>query len=80
MINAKLAAQAHLNHQTIVKISKEVAFGGKELVIIGGPCTVESLEQMEIVAQSLSIASVHGLLGGVYKHRTSPYAFPVMGE
>ncbi len=80
MINAKLAAQAHLNHQTIVKISKEVAFGGKELVIIGGPCTVESLEQMEIVAQRLSTASVHGLRGGVYKPRTSPYAFQGMGE
>ncbi|MEH2088131.1 3-deoxy-7-phosphoheptulonate synthase [Nostoc sp.] len=80
MINAKLAAQSHLNHQTIVKISKEVAFGGKELVIIGGPCTVESLEQMEIVAQKLSTASVHGLRGGVYKPRTSPYAFQGMGE
>ncbi|MEH2178463.1 3-deoxy-7-phosphoheptulonate synthase [Nostoc sp.] len=80
MINAKLAAQSHLNHQTIVKISKEVAFGGKELVIIGGPCTVESLEQMEIVAQKLSIASVQALRGGVYKPRTSPYAFQGMGE
>ena len=66
MINAKLAAQSHRNHQTIVKISKKVAFGGEELVIIGGPCTVESLEQMEIVAQKLSTASVQGLRGGVY--------------
>ncbi|MEH2382952.1 MAG: 3-deoxy-7-phosphoheptulonate synthase [Nostoc sp.] len=80
MINAKLAAQSHLNHQTIVKISEKVAFGGEELVIIGGPCTVESLEQMEIVAQKLSTASVQGLRGGVYKPRTSPYAFQGMGE
>ena len=80
MINAKLAAQSHLNHQTIVRISEKVAFGGEELVIIGGPCTVESLEQMEIVAQKLSIASVQGLRGGVYKPRTSPYAFQGMGE
>ncbi len=80
MINAKLAAQSHINHQTIVKVSEKVAFGGKELVIIGGPCTVESLEQMEIVAQKLSTASVQGLRGGVYKPRTSPYAFQGMGE
>ncbi|MBX9257714.1 3-deoxy-7-phosphoheptulonate synthase [Desmonostoc muscorum CCALA 125] len=80
MINAKLAAKSHSNHQTIVKISEKVAFGGEELVIIGGPCTVESWEQMETVAQKLSTASVQALRGGVYKPRTSPYAFQGMGE
>ncbi|MBU7583222.1 MAG: 3-deoxy-7-phosphoheptulonate synthase [Nostoc sp. TH1S01] len=80
MINAKLAAQSHPNHQTIVKLSETVAFGGEELVIIGGPCTVESLEQMETVAQKLSAAPVQALRGGVYKPRTSPYAFQGMAE
>ncbi|MBD2593788.1 3-deoxy-7-phosphoheptulonate synthase [Nostoc spongiaeforme FACHB-130] len=80
MINAKLAAQSHPNHQTIVKLSETVAFGGEELVIIGGPCTVESLEQMETVAQKLSSAPVQALRGGVYKPRTSPYAFQGMAE
>ncbi|MBD2412355.1 3-deoxy-7-phosphoheptulonate synthase [Nostoc calcicola FACHB-389] len=80
MINAKLAAKSHSNHQTIVKLSEKVAFGGEELVIIGGPCTVESWEQMETVAQKLSPASVQALRGGVYKPRTSPYAFQGMGE
>jgi 3-deoxy-7-phosphoheptulonate synthase len=80
MINAKLAAQSHPNHKTIVKLSEKVAFGGEELVIIGGPCTVESWEQMETVAQKLSTASVQALRGGVYKPRTSPYAFQGMGE
>ncbi|MBD2491188.1 3-deoxy-7-phosphoheptulonate synthase [Aulosira sp. FACHB-615] len=80
MINAKLASQSHPNHQTIVKLSETVAFGGEELVIIGGPCTVESLEQMETVAQKLSSAPVQALRGGVYKPRTSPYAFQGMAE
>ncbi len=80
MINAKLAKQSHSSHQTIVKLSPKVAFGGEELVIIGGPCAVESLEQMETVAQKLSTASVQALRGGVYKPRTSPYAFQGMGE
>ncbi|OCQ89042.1 3-deoxy-7-phosphoheptulonate synthase [Nostoc sp. MBR 210] len=80
MINAKLATQSHPNHQTIVKLSETVAFGGEELVIIGGPCTVESLEQMETVAQKLSSAPVQALRGGVYKPRTSPYAFQGMAE
>ncbi|ABA20485.1 3-deoxy-D-arabinoheptulosonate-7-phosphate synthase [Trichormus variabilis ATCC 29413] len=80
MINAKLVSQSHPNHQTIVQISETVAFGGKELVIIGGPCTVESLQQMETVAQRLEGSSVQALRGGVYKPRTSPYAFQGMGE
>ncbi|MDZ7961733.1 MAG: 3-deoxy-7-phosphoheptulonate synthase [Aulosira sp. DedQUE10] len=80
MINAKLAAQSHPSHQTTVKLSETVSFGGEEIVIIGGPCTVESLEQMEIVAHKLAAAPVQALRGGVYKPRTSPYAFQGMGE
>jgi 3-deoxy-7-phosphoheptulonate synthase len=80
MINAKLVAQSHPNHQTIVKLSETVAFGGEELVIMGGPCTVESLEQMETVAEHLASAPVQALRGGVFKPRTSPYAFQGMGE
>ncbi|MBD2770785.1 3-deoxy-7-phosphoheptulonate synthase [Iningainema sp. BLCCT55] len=80
MINAKLAAQSHPHHQTIVNLGEGVAFGGTELVIIGGPCTVESIEQMETVAENLSAAPVQALRGGVYKPRTSPYAFQGMGE
>lgn len=80
MNNAKLAAKSHPHHQTIVNLSEKLAFGGTELVIIGGPCTVESAEQMETVAQNLSTAPVQALRGGVYKPRTSPYAFQGMGE
>ena len=80
MNNAKLAAKSHPHDQTIVNLSEKVTFGGTELVIIGGPCTVESAEQMETVAQNLSTAPVQALRGGVYKPRTSPYAFQGMGE
>ncbi|GAA6617991.1 3-deoxy-7-phosphoheptulonate synthase [Scytonema sp. NUACC26] len=80
MNNAKLVTKSHPHHQTIVRLSPKVAFGGKELVIIGGPCAVESQEQMETVAQKLTLASVQALRGGVYKPRTSPYAFQGMGE
>jgi 3-deoxy-7-phosphoheptulonate synthase len=80
MIQAKLVAQLHSDHQTIVKLTETVAFGGEDLVIIGGPCTVESLEQMETVAQNIAAASVQALRGGVFKPRTSPYAFQGMGE
>ncbi|MEG4285238.1 3-deoxy-7-phosphoheptulonate synthase [Microcoleus sp. A006_D1] len=79
MLDAKLVTKSHPEHQTIVKLSETVSVGGTELLIIGGPCTVESSEQMETVASKLSAASVQALRGGVYKPRTSPYAFQGMG-
>ncbi len=79
MLNAKLVTPSHSDHKTIVKLSEEVSFGGSELVIIGGPCTVENLSQMETVTQELQRAPVQALRGGVYKPRTSPYAFQGLG-
>jgi 3-deoxy-7-phosphoheptulonate synthase len=79
MLNAKLATQSHPNHNTLVKLSENVAFGGKELVIIGGPCAVENRIQMELVAQKLQHAPVQALRGGVFKPRTSPYSFQGLG-
>lgn len=79
MLNAKLATASHPEHNSIVKLSERVSFGGNELVIIGGPCTVESHLQMQLVATKLQQAPVQALRGGVYKPRTSPYAFQGMG-
>lgn len=79
MFNATLASQTELNQQTIVKISNDVRIGGKDLIIIGGPCAVESSAQMEQVASHL-VNSVQALRGGVYKPRTSPYSFQGLGE
>jgi 3-deoxy-7-phosphoheptulonate synthase len=47
---------------------------------VGGPCTVENLAQMEAVASRLLTAPIQALRGGVYKPRTSPYAFQGMGS
>ena len=80
MKDAKLASKSDSKSQTLINLSEQVVVGGKELVIIGGPCSVESLEQMETVTQKLSVSSVQALRGGVYKPRTSPYAFQGMGK
>jgi 3-deoxy-7-phosphoheptulonate synthase len=79
MLNAKLATQSHPDHNTLVKLSDNVTFGARELVIIGGPCAVESRSQMELVAQQLQHAPVQALRGGVFKPRTSPYSFQGLG-
>lgn len=73
----KLAARAD-KQTSEVTIGETLKVGGKPIVIIGGPCTVENAEQMETVAKKLK-GSVNAIRGGVYKPRTSPYAFQGMG-
>jgi 3-deoxy-7-phosphoheptulonate synthase len=79
MQGAKLVTKINADHNTIVPLSNQIAIGGAEIVVIGGPCTVESLSQMETVARELKSAPIQALRGGVYKPRTSPYAFQGMG-
>ena len=76
---AKLTAKSHPEQKTIVKLSDTVAIGNTNIVIIGGPCSVESLSQMETVATKLKAAPIGALRGGVYKPRTSPYSFQGLG-
>ncbi|MEM9217965.1 MAG: 3-deoxy-7-phosphoheptulonate synthase [Cyanobacteria bacterium P01_F01_bin.150] len=80
MQNATLARKDDGQVTTQVYLTDDISVGSDELLIIGGPCTVESLAQMDKVAQVLNTAAIHGLRGGVYKPRTSPYSFQGMGQ
>jgi len=75
----KLASRMFKPEDTIVKI-KDVEIGGEEFSLMAGPCTVESLEQIEITADKLKDMGVRILRGGAFKPRTSPYAFQGLGE
>jgi 3-deoxy-7-phosphoheptulonate synthase len=57
-----------------------VLIGGRELVLIAGPCSVESEEQLLEAAQAARAAGARILRGGAFKPRTSPYAFQGLGE
>lgn len=78
MQNAKLVSKSHSHHKSAIALNQHLTIGDKEIVIIGGPCTVESQEQMDTIAAALA-HSIQALRGGVYKPRTSPYAFQGMG-
>ncbi|MGA7785031.1 MAG: 3-deoxy-7-phosphoheptulonate synthase, partial [Candidatus Acidiferrales bacterium] len=54
--------------------------GGPEVVVAAGPCSVESAEQIELVAGQVARAGAKILRGGAFKPRTSPYSFQGMGE
>jgi 3-deoxy-7-phosphoheptulonate synthase len=56
-----------------------VKIGGEEVVVIAGPCSVESREQLLATAHGVKKAGAHMLRGGAYKPRTSPYEFQGLG-
>src|SRR4051812_31894399 len=57
-----------------------VAFGTGNLVVIAGPCAVETPEQLELAAASVRASGAHMLRGGAHKPRTSPHSFQGLGE
>ncbi|MDD3382022.1 MAG: 3-deoxy-7-phosphoheptulonate synthase [Bacilli bacterium] len=60
---------------TIVDVCGIKIGGSEKVVIIGGPCSVESVEQIDEIAQGVKAAGAVLLRGGAYKPRTSPYVF-----
>jgi 3-deoxy-7-phosphoheptulonate synthase / chorismate mutase len=63
-----------------VVMAGNVAIGGGEPVLFGGPCAVEGREQMRATARRLSSLGVKVLRGGAFKPRTSPYSFQGLEE
>lgn len=60
---------------TVVNVTDTVRVGGDKLVVIAGPCSVESEGQIVAIAEAVKSAGADMLRGGAYKPRTSPYDF-----
>jgi 3-deoxy-7-phosphoheptulonate synthase len=75
----KLASREFKPINTVVQVG-DVAIGGDEFVVMAGPCSVESREQVLETAQAVKAAGARLLRGGAYKPRTSPYSFQGLGE
>lgn len=75
----KLASKEFQNEKTIVNIDG-LKFGGKKVIIIAGPCTVENKESLMETAHFLKSHGVLFLRGGAFKPRTSPYSFRGLKE
>ena len=76
----KLASRAFRPEGSIVHLGPGVAVGGKQVVVMAGPCSVESAEQIDTIASILSPLGVRVLRGGAFKPRSSPYSFQGMGQ
>ena len=75
----KLASREFHPEDTVFEING-IRVGGERVVVIAGPCAVESREQILEAAQRVKEAGAHMLRGGAYKPRTSPYSFQGLGE
>lgn len=74
----KLASRAFRSESTVLRIG-DLEIGGKEIILMAGPCAVEGEEQVRTVARAVHAAGARILRGGAYKPRTSPYSFQGLG-
>jgi 3-deoxy-7-phosphoheptulonate synthase len=75
----KLASRSFKPGGTIVKI-RDVTIGGGEVTVMAGPCSVESRDQIEQIAEVVASHGAKVIRGGAFKPRSSPYSFQGMGE
>jgi len=75
----KLAGREFHPNDTVIKVNG-VSIGGSRVIIMAGPCAVESREQILEAARAVKQAGASVLRGGAFKPRSSPYAFQGLGE
>ncbi|MCK5306040.1 MAG: 3-deoxy-7-phosphoheptulonate synthase [Candidatus Omnitrophica bacterium] len=75
----KLASRDFKKESSVIDVGG-VKIGGKEVVVIAGPCSVENLKSLEEVAKKVKASGARMLRGGAFKPRTSPYSFQGLGE
>ncbi len=75
----KLAGRECGRENTVVDVDG-VKVGGNEVIVIAGPCAVESSEQIDTIAATVAASGARLIRGGAYKPRTSPYSFQGLGE
>jgi 3-deoxy-7-phosphoheptulonate synthase len=75
----KLASRTFKSENTVITIG-DVRVGGDEVIVMAGPCSAESEEQVEASAAAVKRAGAKVLRGGAFKPRSSPYSFQGLGE
>jgi len=75
----KLAGRNFRPEGTVVRFANGLEVGGPKVVVMAGPCSVESREQLFAVSEQIAKAGARALRGGAFKPRSSPYSFQGMG-
>jgi 3-deoxy-7-phosphoheptulonate synthase len=75
----KLAGRSFRPEGTVIEFGNGLRIGGNDVVVMAGPCSVESRDQLFTVAEQIAKAGARALRGGAFKPRSSPYSFQGMG-
>ncbi len=75
----KLASRHFRPEGSVIQLGKDVAVGGEQVVVMAGPCSVESESQMDAIAARVRELGALVLRGGAFKPRSSPYSFQGLG-
>ncbi len=75
----KLAGRVFRPEDTVIRLG-DVTFGGRDVVVMAGPCAVESETQLDTIGAAVRRHGARVLRGGAFKPRTSPYSFQGLGE
>ncbi|MCK5494480.1 MAG: 3-deoxy-7-phosphoheptulonate synthase [Candidatus Omnitrophica bacterium] len=76
----KLVSKEFKKERSVITIKDDIKVGTKKIIVIAGPCAIESREQLRTVAEKVKSMGATVLRGGAFKPRSSPYAFQGMGE
>jgi 3-deoxy-7-phosphoheptulonate synthase len=76
----KLASRTFKREDSVVTIGGDLRVGGDEVIVMAGPCSAETDEQVQSTAAAVKRAGAKALRGGAFKPRSSPYSFQGLGE
>jgi len=76
----RLVSREFKKDDSVIELGKGVKIGGKEIVIMAGPCTIENIDSLFEIAREVKKAGATVLRGGAFKPRTSPYSFQGLGK
>lgn len=76
----KLTSKEVKKERSVIRITDKLSIGGKKVIVMAGPCSVEGEKQIIETALAVKKAGAHMLRGGAFKPRTSPYSFQGLEE
>ncbi len=76
----RLVSREFKKEDSVIDLGKGVKIGGKEIVVMAGPCTIENIDSLFEIAREVKKSGATVLRGGAFKPRTSPYSFQGLGK
>lgn len=76
----RLVSREFKKEDSVIDLGKGVKIGGKNLVVMAGPCSIENFDRLLEIGRSVRQAGACVLRGGAFKPRTSPYSFQGLGK